>query len=208
MTLVKICGITNLNDAFVAAESGADMLGFNFYENSPRYITPDSARKIIDELNGRVRSVGIFVNMSIDELADIAAEANIDAIQLHGDEPADFVREAGKQSLLEIIKAFRISDESSARAIGEYNVDGILLDGRSADLYGGSGTRVDWQLAGQIATKYPNVYLAGGLDPGNVRTAIRTVRPYAVDVASGVESASGRKDAKLIEEFIRNVKNA
>lgn len=207
MTLVKICGITTVDDAWLAARLGADILGFNFYTLSPRYVAPDVASEIVRELNGGVRSVGVFVNEPVDDLLRTANKTGVGAVQLHGNETANYVKDLRRSTELKIIKAFRISTGFEIGVIGEYDVDAVLLDAFSAEIYGGSGRVCDWAKAGQAAAKYPEVYLAGGLRPENVSAAIESVRPFAVDVASGVESANGRKDPDKVARFIRNVKN-
>ncbi|CAN5330317.1 phosphoribosylanthranilate isomerase [soil metagenome] len=208
MTFIKICGITNLDDARVAAAFGADSLGFNFYTKSPRFIAHGAAREIINEVGESVMTVGVFVNEPVERVQQMASEADIGMIQLHGDETAEYVKEIKKRCGLEVIKAFRISQASEIGMIDDFAADDILLDAYSPILYGGSGETTDWGLARRFAEAHPKVYLAGGLNAENVKIAIKTVRPFAVDVASGVESVNGRKDQKKLEEFIRNAKNA
>jgi len=208
MTRVKICGITNLEDALMSIEFGADELGFNFYEKSPRYIGQDSARKIIDKLDGRATAVGVFVNKSVNDVIKIATESNISVIQLHGDESRTYVYDVRSKTHLKVMKVFRIAKEFSITEIEKYSADAILIDACSPDLYGGSGEMADWNIAKTIAANHSKVYLAGGLSVENVVDAIKFVRPYAVDVASGVESSPGKKDPKKLEAFIKNAKNA
>lgn len=219
MTLVKICGITNLEDALVAVEHGADLLGFNFYQRSPRYIAPGDARDIESKLRPQhqFRTVGVFVNEPMESILEIAIDSNIDAIQLHGDETIAYFEQAHSNSGLAVVKALRVGKNLSvkevenywSREIGEFNdLVGVLLDGYSPAGYGGFGEVADWEFARQVSTAIPRVYLAGGLNPENVADAIRTVRPYAVDVASGVESSPGKKDPGRLEAFIRNAKSA
>ncbi len=208
MTVVKICGITNLDDARIAAMLGADALGFNFYTKSPRFISPDATREIINEIGESVVTVGVFVNEPVERVQRVASETDIDMIQFHGDETAGYVEECKKRCGLEVIKAFRISEASDLSTIEDYPIDFILIDAYSPILYGGTGEKTDWDLAQRFAEEHPKVYLAGGLNAENVKIAIQTVRPYAVDVASGVESVRGQKDHKKLEEFIRNAKNA
>lgn len=208
MTVIKICGITDLEDAKMAADLGADMLGFNFYPASPRFIDPAKTKEIIEELGGRVGTVGVFVNEPVDLVLRTAGEANVDTIQLHGDETPEYVREIRKKCGLKVIKAFRVLRDTDLRALDGYGVDAILLDSYSRDLYGGTGELSDWEAARQAVSTFPKVFLAGGLNAENVKFAIETVRPYAVDVASGVEAAKGRKDPIKLRDFIRNAREA
>lgn len=222
MTKVKICGITNLEDAIAAVELGADMLGFNFYEKSPRYIAPGTSRNITGKLQRRfaehIPAIGVFVNSELDEILRIAIDTDITVIQLHGDETPDFCENVhGWSGGVGIVKAFRVNEALTIAAIEEYPIRqiaeyhesaGILLDAHSHKLYGGTGEVTDWKFAREISDIFSRVYLAGGLTPENVAEAIRNVRPYAVDVASGVESSPGKKDHKKLEAFIKNAKNA
>lgn len=208
MTKVKICGITNLEDAQHAVACGADMLGFNFYERSPRYVEPHLARDIVSALPDKLGKVGIFVNMEeyrVDEFIDLIG---LTAVQMHGDEDRSFVNELRKYTDLTLIKALRVNKDFRVSSVAEYGANAILLDSYSADGYGGTGSVFDWTTARAVRTLVPTLYLAGGLNPENVADAIRQVRPYAVDVASGVESSPGKKDPKKVEAFIRNAKNA
>lgn len=210
MTKVKICGITNLDDALHAVDSGADELGFNFYQNSSRFIEPLVARSIIDKLNSTVVKVGVFVNETHKRILEITEMTGLDAIQLHGDENHKFVHALHDLTDLYLIKAGRTKAELEISNLLEYFVHAILIDGHSANnLYGGSGTRVDLETAKQICDFMPcDIYVAGGLSHENVAEVIGTTRPYAVDVASGVESSPGKKDPKKVEEFIRAVRTA
>lgn len=207
MTRVKICGITNLEDAMLAAEFRADALGFNFYERSPRYIGPNEAKLIAMELPEQIMKVGVFVNASIETIVDVSHTVGLDLLQLHGDETGEQVDRIKKKTQKDVIKAFRISDGFSSNAISDFDVDAILLDAYSPDEYGGTGKTLDWELARSLSVGRL-VYLAGGLDAKNVADAIKVVRPFAVDVASGVESHPGKKDPKKLEAFITNAKNA
>ncbi len=206
MAKVKICGITNLSDASLSVELGADALGFNFYQRSPRFIEPSAALEIIDRLPEEVINVGVFVNESLDTILETSGRARIDAIQLHGDESADFVANLRSKTELMLIKAVRVSPNFDRHALRAYDAHAILLDSYSGEVYGGSGDNFDWELAQDAQRSVDRLFLAGGLDPANVRLAIATVQPYAVDVASGVESAPGKKDPKKLEAFIKNAK--
>ena len=208
MTKVKICGITNIHDARLALELGADMLGFNFYEFSPRYISPQKALSIINDLPQDTVSVGVFVNMEdyrVDEFIDLVS---LDAVQLHGDESSDFISSLRRYTDAKIIKAIRVNTDFQVKTINETGADSVLLDAFSKDKYGGTGERFEWDIAADAVNLAPELILAGGLTPDNVSEAIRIVRPFAVDVASGVESAPGRKDHSKLEAFIMNAKQA
>ncbi|MGQ0540831.1 MAG: phosphoribosylanthranilate isomerase [Blastocatellia bacterium] len=206
MTKVKICGITNLEDALAAVEFGADMLGFNFYLKSPRYIAPHAARWVTEQLPQGILKVGVFVNGSIEYIQKTAVESHLDAVQLHGDETPEFANELRAETDFAIIKVFRVLNEFSIVDLEKFKVDAILLDSFSQE-FGGTGETFDWDIAKSINGKY-QMYLAGGLNPENIDAAVRSVRPYAVDVASGVESMPGKKDPKKVEAFIKNARNA
>ncbi|HEV8591748.1 MAG TPA: phosphoribosylanthranilate isomerase [Pyrinomonadaceae bacterium] len=204
MTKVKICGITNLKDALLAAKYGADALGFNFYERSPRYIEPVKARETIDQLPENILKVGVFVNEEMNKVVDIAGAAGLDAVQLHGEETPEFAAELKTKSGLEIIKAFCVSPDFKPEDILKYEVDAVLLDAYSPNEYGGTGEPFDWTMARKIGSK---IYLAGGLSPENVVEAIAEVRPYAVDACSRLEVTKGVKDRDKVKRFIENVKS-
>ena len=201
MVRVKICGITSRQDALHAARCGADALGFVFYPGSPRYVSPEQARGIIEELPPFVTTVGLFVNESPGDIRRIAEGCGLDVLQLHGDEsPA-----ACEIPPFRVMKAFRVKDERSLDGLPDYRVSAFLLDAWVAGSYGGTGQSFNWDLAARIARDVP-VVLAGGLDPDNVAQAVGAVRPYGVDVSSGVELAAGRKDPDKVAAFIRNAK--
>lgn len=208
MTNVKICGITNLADALAAARLGADALGFNFYPKSPRYISPAMAREIASNLRGGMKIVGVFVNADHSAVAKICEQAQLDAIQLHGDETPDLVETIRRHTDAEVIKAFRVSSAFRPQTILDYQADAVLLDALSSEAFGGTGRCIDWDIARSVRDLTAKLYLAGGLTPDNVVRAIRAVRPYAVDVASGVESEKGRKDPAKLAAFIRKAKRA
>ena len=204
---VKICGITNLEDALHAVESGADMLGFNFYSKSSRYLTPREAANIATRVPPTVLKVGVFVNATTEEISDIADAVGLDVIQLHGDEDDNFIRVVGHVTEKPVIKAFRIDAETSIDSVLNSDADAVLLDTAEVGEFGGTGKTFDWNLVvGDLKKK--QMFLAGGLDSENVAEAISVVRPYAVDVASGVESEPGKKDPKKVKAFIENAKNA
>ncbi len=208
MTKIKICGITNIEDARFAVSFGADALGFNFYEKSPRYILPQDAKAIAETLQDEVLKVGVFVNIEESTIGECVDLIGLDAVQLHGDEDAEFVTHLRAVTDAKVIKAFRVDVNFQASSIADFQVDAILLDAYSSDGYGGTGMTFDWKTAEEVKALTPQLYLAGGLTPENVSEAIKLVRPYAVDVASGVESSPGRKNPRLMEAFIRNAKIA
>ncbi|MEP7077193.1 MAG: phosphoribosylanthranilate isomerase [Acidobacteriota bacterium] len=210
MTLVKICGITNLEDARHAVDSGADELGFNFYERSSRRTSPKDARKIVDSLPISGGNVGVFVNKEVEQVLEIAAFVGLDGIQLHGDETQAYVTDLRKRTKLFVIKAFRVSSQFSVSDAMDWDISCPLFDTYSPNERGGTGRTFDWnEFATDVFLCFPgNAYLAGGLSPDNVSEAIRIVRPYAVDVASGVESSPGKKDPKKVTAFIKAAKEA
>lgn len=198
---VKICGITNLEDAQCAVAAGADALGFVFYEKSPRYVRPKNVRPIVSALPPFVTTVGLFVNAADDTIRQTMQVAGLGVVQLHGDEsPEDCYLNP-----YPVIKAVRVKDADSLAGIGNYHVSALLLDAWNDQQYGGTGESFDWQLAKKLTDRFPLI-LAGGLTPDNVAQAIRVVNPYAVDVSSGVEESPGRKDHNKIREFIQQVR--
>ncbi len=206
MVRVKICGITNWSDARAAIDAGADALGFNFYPPSPRAVTPAQAWEMIRKLPPFVEAVGVFVNWSAVAIGAIARALRLDAVQLHGNESRALVRECAAAH--RVIKAVRIGQRFRPQALRAYDgVSAFLLDGFKPKLYGGTGNAFEWALARGVK-KYGRVILAGGLTPENVARAIREVEPYAVDVASGVESRQGKKDPSKLREFVREVERA
>lgn len=208
MTKIKICGITNLEDARLAIELGADELGFNFYVESRRYIRPQDARMIAFGLPENCRKVGVFVNETIRSILETVKIVGLDAIQLHGDEDYEFVTMLHHSTEKEIVKAIRVSAASDLTFAMDFDAHCILLDSFSKSEYGGTGEQFDWAFAGGANVMLPYLYLAGGLKAENVAEAIRIVRPYAVDVASGVESSPGKKDSDKMKRFIEAVRNA
>ncbi len=215
MVRIKICGITNLTDARAAIAAGADMLGFNFYRPSPRFIQPQDSRAIIDALRPEIKNlqrtvsmVGVFVNEPAESIVRIAEEAGVAAVQLHGDESVEFCREL--KALLPdrfLIKAIRARGDGVTERAAEYNVDAIMLDAFDAELRGGTGRTVDWNLARHTREAVPRLFLAGGLSPENVSDAISGVQPFAVDACSALESSPGHKDAERMNAFVRAVRN-
>jgi phosphoribosylanthranilate isomerase len=202
MTLVKICGITNIDDALAAVAAGAGALGFNFYKPSPRYITPQSAREIIEQLPPSVLTVGVFVNE--EAATQIASEAGVTALQLHGDESPGYCRKLAADHY--VIKAMAVSEDFNIDVIKSYDVEAIMLDTRDNKLRGGTGRTFDWSIARQVSQIVPKLFLAGGLSPENVEEAIVTVRPYAVDACSALEDRPGKKNQQRMRAFIETVR--
>jgi phosphoribosylanthranilate isomerase len=206
MVKVKICGITNWTDARRAIEGGAELLGFNFYKGSPRYVTPAMARRMVRRLPKGISSVGIFVNESEPRMLEIARMVGLDQLQLSGDESPAMVARLGQS--VRVIKALRVKKPFRAGQLDSYKVaSAILLDGFDRKARGGTGKTFDWQIA-RRAKRHGRIFLAGGLTPENVGEAIRTARPYAVDVCSGVEAKPGKKDAAKMRSLMRAVKAA
>jgi len=197
---VKICGITRAEDALAAARLGADALGFNFWPGSKRFVAPTAARAIVARLPPFVVPVGVFVNQPEEEILAVARETGVRVLQLHGDEPPALCARLP----LPVVKAIRVDAVRSLSALASYEVAAFLLDTPSRG-FGGSGAPFDWSLAEGVSEVAP-VILAGGLTPENVAEAIRAVRPYAVDVAGGVESAPGVKDLARLARFIATAK--
>jgi len=202
MVRVKVCGITNSDDAFRAVELGADALGFIFYKGSKRYIDPRDAHPIISSLPPFVSSVGVFVNQAPDEIKEAVETSGVDTVQLHGDETPEFC------TLLpyKLIKAVRVKDTVNTEEVELYPVLAILFDKHTDEMYGGTGKSFDWGALKGIAIS-KKVILSGGLTPENVSRAIETVRPYGVDVSTGVEDSPGRKNHMKMRKFIEAVKN-
>ncbi len=203
MVKIKICGITNSEDAEKAISLGADAIGFIFAD-SPREVQPHLARSIIENLKGKVLSVGVFVNESPDKVIETAEYCSLGAIQLHGDESPEYCSQL-KKGLL--IKAFRIKDDSSLTPIPRYKgVFAYLLDTFSEQNRGGTGKTFDWNLAVKAKAFGKPIILSGGLGLGNIEEAIRVVTPYGVDISSSIEIKPGKKDHKLMERLISAIK--
>ncbi|MFZ0519514.1 MAG: phosphoribosylanthranilate isomerase [Candidatus Acidiferrales bacterium] len=206
MVKVKICGITNWTDARNAFEAGADFLGFNFYRQSPRYIAPAAARRIVRRLPEGVSSVGVFVNESEAATLSIAREVGLDFVQLHGDEPPEVVSHLRR--MVPVIKALRVRGALRIAELTRFKgASAVLLDGFDPKLRGGTGKRVDWKLA-KRASRKRRIFLAGGVTPKNAADAVITARPYAIDVCSGVESRPGKKDAARMKALVQAVRSA
>jgi phosphoribosylanthranilate isomerase len=202
MTIIKICGIKTLKDALAATDSGADYLGFNFYPKSVRFIEKSACAEITSMLkreHPQIKLVGVFVNSSVEEIKDILQACHLDLAQLHGDETPEIFAQLAPHAF----RAFRGIPESNA-GYERSEVPAVLIDAAVKGVYGGSGVTADWTAAAKLAKKYP-LLLAGGLTPENVADAVRQVQPWGVDVASGVESAPGEKDAGKMKAFVRAI---
>ncbi|MBN1663625.1 MAG: phosphoribosylanthranilate isomerase [Deltaproteobacteria bacterium] len=205
MTQVKICGLTNYDDAVLAYELGADALGFIFYSGSPRYISPEAAKTIIDRLGEkRPVIVGVFVNELTDKVKQTAAMCGLDMIQLHGDESEACCREF---SVLCLIKALCPAMADDLENLHSFPARAVLVDSRDAKRYGGTGKQSDWEMARSVK-KYRPLILAGGLGEANIREAVNAVQPDAVDINSGIEISPGKKDAnkmRRVMEIVRTI---
>ena len=206
MVRVKICGITSAADAQAAIEAGANLLGFNFYEKSPRHIAEDQAAEIRARLPKKIKAVGIFVNRLPADVIALRSSLELDAVQLHGDESPETVAEIAP--VVPVIKAFRVEPEFPLTTLDKYaRAFAFLFDAAHTDQYGGTGRTTDWDVARRASSSH-RIILAGGLKVENVAAAVRIVRPYGIDVASGVETSPGKKDHGLQREFIQEVRRA
>ncbi len=206
---IKMCGTTNREDALAAVEAGVDALGFIFYEKSPRNINPDVAKIIIEQLPPFVNTVGVFVDRNREDVEEIIRFCGLGYAQLHGQESAKYCEHLARSTAhCQVIKALRVGGNLQIDDITPYNdhVKGFLLDTYQKGVKGGTGQRFDWSLIQDLKLQR-DVILAGGLSPGNVQEALTAVRPYALDVNSGVEIRPGQKDHKLIKRFIRQVRS-
>ncbi len=199
---IKVCGITSPADAEISVDAGADALGFNFYRGSRRYISFAESRAWIESLAGRAFRVAVVVNAAIEEVHTLRDSGCFEAVQFHGDETPEFCARAGFPAW---IRAVRVRDRESLENALLYDTPYLLLDAWSETAYGGTGRRIDWELALEFVVAQParQVILAGGLGPENVREAIRIVHPHAVDSASGIESSPGRKARDRVVDFVR-----
>jgi len=206
MIRVKICGITNRADAEAAAEADANLIGLNFYEKSPRFISEVEASRVRAAVPHGIEAVGIFVNAAPQEMLRICRKLRLDAAQLHGDESREVVAEVA--AALPVFKVFRVTSDFAPDVLDDYSAaSAFLLDASQAGQYGGTGHTIDWALARRAAASH-RIILAGGLKPENVAGAIRVVRPWGVDVASGVESKPGKKDHARLRDFVEEVRRA
>jgi phosphoribosylanthranilate isomerase len=199
---VKICGITNYEDAVAAMDMGADLLGFNFYPPSPRYLTPEDAAEIINRLPALIDTVGIFVNSSFEEIRRIMDICSLDWVQLHGDESPEFCMSLNSVDV-KTMKALRVKEESDIKEAEKFFTDAILLDAFHSERYGGTGLTFDWNIVGHIGKR---VFLAGGINPDNAAEAVE-LGVYGIDVCSGVESEPGKKDHKKMKQLFDNIKH-
>jgi len=204
MTFIKICGITNIDDARAAVAAGADALGFNFYKPSPRYIAPPAAREIVEQLPSSILTVGVFVNEdSPESVKKIASVAGVTAFQLHGDESPAYCRELSDRY---VIKTLTVSGDFDIQMVQDYararGVNAIMLDTRDNNLRGGTGRVFDWSVAIEVNKVVPKLFLAGGLSPENISEAIELVRPYGVDACSALEDTPGIKNHERMRAFV------
>jgi phosphoribosylanthranilate isomerase len=204
MIRIKICGITNIGDAYWAAEFEADALGFIFYPKSRRSITPERAKEIIQKLPGSMGRVGVFVNQEIQAVKEIVSFCGLRLIQLHGDESPQYCAQFPRSTL---IKTVSVCTEEEVQKLVNYPVKAILVDAHEPGLYGGTGKNSDWALALKVK-KTHSLILAGGLNRENIKRAIDTVRPCAVDINSGVETSPGKKDPYKIREIMEIIRGA
>jgi len=205
MTLVKICGITNLDDALAAVAAGADALGFNFYPRSPRYIKPETAGRIIKRLPDEVLTVGVFVNEALDVVENSTLVAGLSALQLHGTESPEYCQALEGRYL---IKVFATGSEFKPQTVLDYQVQAIMLDTYDGGTFGGTGKLGNWEIASKTRDLFPTLFLAGGLSGENVAEAIERVHPYAVDACSQLEKEPGQKDHARVRAFVTAVRNA
>ena len=199
---VKICGITNLNDAKAAVDMGADILGFNFYPPSPRFITPDEALEIINKLPTFVDIAAVFVNAEVEQIKGLTEQGFFNWIQLHGDETPGFC-DSLQWFNVKTIKAIRVKNKDAVKAVSSYYTDAVLLDAFDPKKYGGTGETFDWNIIRDIGKR---IFLAGGLNPDNVAQAMET-GVYGIDTCSGVESEPGKKDHKKMKKFFENIEH-
>jgi phosphoribosylanthranilate isomerase len=201
---VKICGITTVQDGLAAAEAGADLLGFVFYELSPRHVSVEAAAAIIRQLPAGILKTGVFVDAQEESVSRAARECGLNLLQFHGQESPEYCLQFGLMSM----KAFRVRDAASLVDVQRYRTDGWLLDAYVPGKPGGTGDTFNWDLAAEASRWGRPIFLAGGLTPENVSAAVRQARPYGVDVSSGVEAAPGKKDLAKVRAFIQAAKSA
>ena len=199
---VKICGITSLKDAIMAGNYGASALGFIFYKNSPRYISPQLLKTWIFKVPSNLKKVGVFVNKDVDKVNKISGDLNLDMVQLHGDESPEYCN----QMIKPVIKVFKVNNEFDPTVLNDYPVSAFLFDTYKKESYGGTGESFDWQSISNLNTEIP-VILSGGLNAENILEGIEVVTPSAVDVNSGVESEPGVKDAEKVKYFFNRLEN-
>lgn len=203
MIRVKICGMTRPEDVRAAVAAGADALGFVFFEKSPRNVTPEEAAELLREVPPFITTVGLFVNAERETIYRVMSSCPLDLVQLHGDESPEFCASLPGR----VVKALRIGGPADLENLERWPVEGLLLDAKVKGSYGGTGESFDWSLLENVKTHHPLI-LAGGLNPDNVAEAVRRVKPFAVDVSSGVESEPGKKDPDKINAFIQRARAA
>ena len=201
---IKICGITNLADAEATAERGAWAIGLNHFRGSPRFCPPEAAVEIAAAMRRRCEVAGVFVNAPLEEVTRAVDDEGLTLVQLHGDEGPAFCQEVTRRTGAGVIKAFRVRSQDEVRGAGAFRVAYHLMDAHHPERHGGTGERFDWSLVAGRRSEIP-MLLAGGLTPENVAEAIAVAKPWGVDVASGVESAPGRKDPALLAAFFEAV---
>lgn len=199
---VKICGITNLPDALAAVDMGADILGFNFYPESPRYIEPAKAIEIVDQIPGFVDTAGIFVNAEAHTIHEMTHSGAFNWVQFHGDESPEFCDQFTTWNR-QTIKAIRVRSKGSLEQAEQYHTSALLLDAFNASLYGGTGQRFDWDLVDNLSSR---VFLAGGINPDNIEEALQH-KTYGVDICSGIEASPGKKDLKKMKQLFETICN-
>lgn len=199
---VKICGLTNVEDAIFAEDNGADYLGFIFHEQSPRNVAVVDVKNIVDALKGTAKTVGVFVDKPSEFVNDVAQRAGLDMVQLHGNETPEYVQKIEKP----VIKVFRVFDNFDLEQMKQFDNKFFLLDTYSKDMHGGTGEVFDWDIAVR-AKEFGEIFLSGGLAPENIEDAVKHVSPFAVDVSSGVEESKGKKDLDKAKQFIDKVKS-
>jgi phosphoribosylanthranilate isomerase len=204
MVKVKICGITNLEDARAAIDAGCDALGFVFYRKSPRYIAPQRVKEIIRNLPKAIIKIGVFVNAKEKTIKNIAKLCNLDILQFHGDESPNFCKKFGDYR---VIKVFRIKDKVDLQDILRYKTFAYLFDTFVKDKFGGSGKKFNWGLLKYVDEIKQPVFISGGLNASNVKEAIKSVHPEWVDVSTSVEASPGKKDSRKVREFIRTARD-
>ncbi len=199
---VKICGITNYDDAVAALDLGADLLGFNFYHKSPRFVPPEKAGEIIGKLPAFIDIAGVFVNESIEKINETRNICRLDWVQLHGDEDTDFCKQFLSHNV-KVMKAIRVKDQEDIEKAEDFFTDAILLDAFDPDKYGGTGLSFDWNVIGHINKR---VFLAGGINPDNAAEAAE-LGVYGIDVCSGIEAEPGKKDHKKMKKLFENIQH-
>ena len=199
---VKICGITNYEDAVAALDMGADLLGFNFYPKSPRFVTPEKAGEIISKLPGFIDIAGVFVNESIERILETQKLCQLDWVQLHGDEDKDFCKQFLSHNV-KVMKAIRVKDQEDIKKADDFFTDAILLDAFDTEKYGGTGLTFDWNVIGHIGKR---IFLAGGINPDNAAEAAE-LGVYGIDVCSGIEAEPGIKDHNKMKKLFANIRH-